>query len=112
MPTAPSTDHRVEIILEWLIRLRWGAVAGQLVILATARTLLGAPLPLARLLGLVAVLALSNVLLVIARDRRAPRALCGAALTFDILQLSALLHASGGAHNPASSTSSTSPSRR
>ncbi len=100
MSTDRPTDHRVEIILEWLIRLRWGSVAAQLAVLAAARAILESPLPLARLFGLVALLALSNVALVIARDRVAPRPLCGAALTFDILQLSALLHTSGGAHNP------------
>jgi two-component system sensor histidine kinase RegB len=100
MPTDHSTDRRVEIVLEWLIRLRWGAVLGQLAILASARTILGAPLPLPRLFGLVGLLALSNVALSIGRGRVGPRTLCGAALTFDILQLSALLHASGGAHNP------------
>ena len=32
-----TTDHRAEISLDWLIRLRWGAVAGQLATIAAAR---------------------------------------------------------------------------
>jgi two-component system sensor histidine kinase RegB len=98
--TTHPTDHRVEVILEWLILLRWGAVLGQLAILAAALAILEATLPLARLTSLVALLALSNVALSLGRGRFPPRSLCGAALTFDIVQLSALLHGSGGAHNP------------
>jgi two-component system, sensor histidine kinase RegB len=100
VPAASATDFRAEISLDWLIRLRWGAVVGQLTTLGVAQELLGAGLPLPRLLGLVAVLAVSNVLLAAARDRAAPRVLCGMALTLDTLLLSGLLHASGGAYNP------------
>jgi two-component system sensor histidine kinase RegB len=100
MLLTPPNDDRVEIILEWLIRLRWGAVLAQLVIVTTALALLEAPPPLPKLLALVAALGLSNLLLILARGRLRSPSLCGAALTFDILQLTALLHATGGAHNP------------
>ncbi|HUL77787.1 MAG TPA: ATP-binding protein [Vicinamibacteria bacterium] len=101
--TAPlaSTDHRAEVSLDWVVRLRWGAVAGQLTTIVVAQTVLGAHLPLFRLLSLVAALALSNILLAAMRRRlSSPRGLCGAALSLDTLLLSGLLQASGGAYNP------------
>jgi two-component system sensor histidine kinase RegB len=94
-------DHRAEISLDWLIRLRWGAAAGQAATIAAAWGLFRPPLPLERLGAFVLALLVSNLLL--SRARRAvafPRALCGAALTLDALLLTGLLHATGGASNP------------
>jgi len=94
-------DRRAEVSLTWLVRLRWGSVAGQAVTILLAVTLFRAPLPLERLALLVLALAASNLLLAAARRLfAAPRALCGAALSFDALQLTLLLHATGGAANP------------
>jgi two-component system, sensor histidine kinase RegB len=93
-------DHRAEISLDSLIRLRWWAVAGQLVTIGAAQAIFG-NLRLARLLALVAALALSNALLVAARRWiRAPRIVCGVVLAMDTLFLTGLLHAAGGAYNP------------
>jgi two-component system sensor histidine kinase RegB len=79
-----QADHRAEISLDWLIRLRWGAVAGQVATIAAAWRLFHAPLPLPRLVGFVLALVASNLLLGSVRRRAAfPRALCGAALTLD-----------------------------
>ena len=101
MPSAKQGDHRAEISLDWLIRLRWGAMAGQVVTIGVAWGVLHAPLPLGRLAGLVLVLLLSNLLLTAVRRPAAfPRAWCGAALTLDALLLTGLLHATGGASNP------------
>lgn len=100
-PDAVATNDRAEISLDWLIRLRWGAVLGQALTVAVARALFGAELPLPRLLVLIAILAASNALLVTMRRRvSSARGLCGAALTLDTLLLSGLLHASGGPYNP------------
>jgi two-component system sensor histidine kinase RegB len=94
-------DHRAEISLDWLIRLRWGAVAGQVVTIAAAWRMLDVPLPLERLGVLVLALFVSNLLLSAARRKAThPRALCGAALALDTLLLTGLLHATGGASNP------------
>ena len=94
-------DHRAEISLDWLIRLRWGAAAGQVATIAVAWRVFHEPAPPARLVGLVLVLVLSNLLLVALRRPTAfPRAWCGAALTLDTLLLTGLLHATGGASNP------------
>lgn len=96
-----ASASRAEISLDWLIRLRWGAVVGQLLTVAAARVLLGGEVPLARLLSIVAVLAASNAALAAVRGRvSTPAALCGTALTLDTLLLSGLLHATGGPYNP------------
>ena len=94
-------DRRAEVSLDWLVRLRWGAVAGQVATIVLAGALFRAPLPVERLVALVLALAASNLLLAAARRWvDAPRALCGAALAFDALQLTLLLHATGGTANP------------
>ena len=101
MDSARPADHRAEISLDWLIRLRWGALAGQVATIAVAWWLFHAPLPLERLAGFVLALLVSNLLLAWVRRAVAfPRALCGAALTLDTLLLTGLLHATGGASNP------------
>ena len=97
---AGAGDHRAEISLDSLIRLRWWAVAGQLGAIAVAQAAFG-DLKLTRLLMLVAALAATNALLAAARRWvRAPRLTCGAVLTMDTLLLTGLLHVTGGAYNP------------
>ncbi len=101
MASPRQADHRAEISLDWLIRLRWGAFAGPVATIAVAWRAFDAPLPLPQLAGLVLALFVSNLLLGVARRTVAfPRALCGAALTLDTLILTGLLHATGGASNP------------
>lgn len=102
VPAQTTTgDHRAEISLEWLIRLRWGSVLGQAATVCAARALLGPEVPLARLLAFVAVLAASNAALrAVASRTHSHRVLCGAALTLDTLLLTGLLRATGGPNNP------------
>jgi len=101
VPAPKHADHRAEISLDWLIRLRWGAVLAQAATIAVAWRVLQAPLPLERLVGLVLALFVSNMLLATVRRPAAhPRAWCGAALTLDTLLLTGMLHAAGGASNP------------
>ena len=101
MTPSEQVERKAEVSLAWLIRLRWGAVAGQAATIVVARALLHVPLPAERLALLVLALAASNAVLAAARRYvDAPRALCGAALAFDALQLTGLLHATGGAANP------------
>lgn len=93
-------DHKADISLNWLTRLRWGAVAGQLATIAAAQAIFGG-LPVGRLLAYVAVLAGTNLVLALRRAPIAPpRLVCGAVLALDTLLLSGLLHAAGGAYNP------------
>lgn len=99
-PAAVAADDRGDISLDWLVRLRWGAVAGQLGTILVAQALWGG-LPVTWLLVPVAALAASNALVAAGRKRLGtPRLLCGAALTLDTLLLTALLALSGGAYNP------------
>lgn len=105
MPLAPildrkPADHRGEISLDWLIRLRWGAAVGEVALIAAAQALFGG-LDLPRLATCVAALVVTNTVLVSLRSRvQRPRLAAGAMLTLDTLLLSALLHAAGGAYNP------------
>ena len=84
-----------------LVRLRWGAVAGEAFSLLVARYTFGADLPLAPVLALVGLMAATNVLLALSvRGRPMRPATSGGVLAFDVLQLTALLALVGGASNP------------
>jgi two-component system sensor histidine kinase RegB len=88
--------------LAWLILLRWVAVAGQVLILAGASLLLGAPATLGWIVALIGVAACTNAALLFWRPERdaAVRRLTTSLLLLDSLLLTGLLHLSGGAMNP------------
>ena len=97
---APPARHR-DIGLRWLIRLRWGAVASEALVVLVAAYGLGIALRTGSLLGLVALIAVSNVALdragsIALRDDR----LLSALFLFDVAVLTALLYLSGGPTNP------------
>ncbi len=101
MPGAAALDPRSELRALSLVRLRWGAVAGEAFSLLVARYTFGADLPLAVVLGLVGLMAASNLLLAsVVRRRAIPAAGIAAVLAFDTLQLTAVLAAVGGSSNP------------
>ena len=88
--------------LQTLIRLRWLAVAGQSVAVAVVYFGLGFPLPIVWCIGLIALSAALNVALRIRfpashRLRAEPAFLL---LSYDALQLGALLFVTGGLENP------------
>jgi two-component system sensor histidine kinase RegB len=87
--------------LPWLVRLRWAAVAGQLLTVAAARLAFGLPVPTAALLGVVAFTAASNVGLgwLGARTTSA-NALIALVLALDVLLFTLLLGLAGGPANP------------
>lgn len=93
--TVPATDG---LTLTWLVRLRWAAVAGQLAAVTIADRALRLDVPLGSLLGLVAVGAVSN--LVLLAWRQPPGWVVPALLVGDTLLLTALLALSGGPSNP------------
>jgi two-component system, sensor histidine kinase RegB len=105
-PSRVSPSFEPQVSLPWLTRLRWLSIAGQLLALAVAWAAfderpLWAPVLAASLAG-----AASNLWLV-RRTRRPPSGpeaarLVGAALSLDIVLLTAILAASGGATNPLS----------
>lgn len=88
--------------LTWLIRLRWFAVAGQLLMLAVADRVLFLPLPVLPIWGLILIVFLSNVALHFHRFflKRVSRAVIGATLVLDTLILTGLLYLTGGPDNP------------
>lgn len=88
--------------LPWLVRMRWAAVAGQLLTVAVARWALGLDIRLGWLLAIVAFTAVSNVALAAFLDRLARRAneVAAAVIALDVVLLTALLGLSGGAANP------------
>ena len=87
--------------LAWLLRLRWGAVVGQLVTILVVRFALDVPLSLPPLLALVGVEILSNVGWSLRpATRPVPPWSLGALMVLDVVLLSALLYFTGGPHNP------------
>jgi two-component system sensor histidine kinase RegB len=102
---APTNDDaQAQLLrtnLSWLLRLRWGAVAGQLLTIAVVRFGMGVALPLVPLLALVLVEAISNAVST-ARGaaRETPAWTLGALMALDVVLLSGLLFFTGGPNNP------------
>jgi two-component system sensor histidine kinase RegB len=91
-PSAPG--------LQWLIRLRWLALAGQVVLFLAGAVFLGLQFPLGIVLPALVVTAVSN-LFVASQFKKFPQAQsCAALLILDTLTLTVLLYWLGGAHNP------------
>jgi len=88
--------------LAWLTRLRWAAIAGQLVTMVVAAEAFDVVLPWGPLLAVVGLEVLSNVLAHawLAARRPIGELTVAAAMVFDLLALSALLYWSGGPMNP------------
>lgn len=91
-----------DILTSWLVRMRWGAFAGQVLIILAARPLFDIALPVGVLLAVAATLGATNVAVAwtLGRRRRLSSAWRGAILAFDTLELTALLYISGGTANP------------
>ena len=69
MPPLTSVESAARINLRWIVRLRWGAVAGQVITILIAREFVRKPLPLVPLLSVCAALALANLAVQIWLDR-------------------------------------------
>src|SRR3954464_10818730 len=102
MPPLTSVESAARINLRWIVRLRWGAVAGQVITILLARQLVRTPLPLLPLLAVCGALGLANVGVQIWLDRggRPTDRACALNLLADIAALTALLGLSGGLENP------------
>jgi len=102
MPPLTPVESAARINLRWIVRLRWGAVAGQVITILLARQLVRTPLPLLPLLAVCGALALANVGVQIWLDRggRPTDRACALNLLADIAALTALLGLSGGLENP------------
>lgn len=88
--------------LETLVRLRWVAVAGQLLTILVVALWFEFPLPVMTCLGLIAALAAANSLLSVAfpSTYRLEPAAAFAVLSLDLFQMGALLFIAGGLNNP------------
>ncbi|HEX4460360.1 MAG TPA: ATP-binding protein, partial [Polyangia bacterium] len=83
------------------IKLRWGAIAGQIVTILGVARVVGVELPLPSLFAVIAIELVSNIVCVAAARRRTPPEWwCGLVMTLDVLLLTALLHLTGGPFNP------------
>jgi two-component system, sensor histidine kinase RegB len=100
----PDTDgqtmHRIN--LSWLIKLRWGAAAGQVATILVVQYWMHIRLPLLPLLALVAAAAASNVAASLwsRRAREVREGVLVALLAFDVAVLTGLLFFTGGPFNP------------
>ncbi|HEY3384376.1 MAG TPA: ATP-binding protein [Vicinamibacterales bacterium] len=85
----------------WLVRLRWGWVVGQVILIGAIWGSAGVDFPIGLLLALVGAMGVTNAGLAYwMRHRPLSEAWSAAILAFDMLQLTALLSATGGAANP------------
>jgi len=96
-----SQPTREAINFSWLLKLRWGAIVGQIVMIAGVTRLFGVRLPLPALSLVIALEALTNVAL-LAAGRRGHVAewWSGSVMVLDTILLTALLHLTGGPNNP------------
>jgi two-component system sensor histidine kinase RegB len=103
LPRRASVEVRDvnSIKLSWLLRLRWAAVVGQTIAIATAQLWLGIELPTAALVLLLAFETMANAGLEVWLRRAAvTEATLGCAIILDALLLTAILALSGGYSNP------------
>lgn len=93
---------REAINFSWLVKLRWGAIAGQIVTILGVVRFMEVALPLTTLFAIIAVEVVSNIACVIAARRASVVAewWSGAVMVLDVVLLTALLHYTGGPFNP------------
>ncbi|HUJ28219.1 MAG TPA: sensor histidine kinase, partial [Myxococcales bacterium] len=98
----PVVESAARINLRWIVRLRWGAVAGQVITIVVAGQFLLSPLPVTAMLGVCGALAMVNVAVQawLESGGRPGDAACALNLLADIAALTALLALAGGRENP------------
>jgi two-component system, sensor histidine kinase RegB len=98
-PSAERDPDRINF--DWLIRLRWAAVTGQLITIGAVHFVMGLDIPIALLLALVGVEVGSNLACALLARRHRPRqAWLAAVMGLDVLLFSGLLYLTGGPLNP------------
>jgi two-component system sensor histidine kinase RegB len=98
-----ATDHQPRLGLLWLVRLRWIALAGQLLVCALAWRVLHIALPLAVLAAGMGWMLASNLVLGLCRRWRVQLPelqVCATLIFLDTLIMTAMFYWAGGAHNP------------
>lgn len=86
----------------WLLRLRWGAIIGQMATILGVHFAMQMPLPLRPLFAIIGIELASNAAFAVwaARDRAVTPRLLGGVMAGDVILLTALLYLTGGAFNP------------
>jgi two-component system, sensor histidine kinase RegB len=99
---ALEAAHRDAINLSWIVKLRWAAMAGQLVTIGVVHEGMGIELQLAPLLGLIALSTATNLVAFgwTVRGRSVAPWVIPALMVFDTVLLTALLYLTGGPFNP------------
>ncbi len=100
----PGSNHRFSVNLDWLIKLRWVAVAGQLITITGAVVGVGIPITLWPLAVVIGLTVISNFLLMFwfARvttshyNEATWNLILGLVMTMDMLSLTTLLFTTGG----------------
>jgi two-component system, sensor histidine kinase RegB len=102
MRAGEKVESAARINLRWIVRLRWGAVVGQVSTILLAGRFLRSPLPIETMLAVCGALAVGNLLAQLWLDRGGEPTdrSCGLSLLADIAALTALLALSGGGENP------------
>jgi len=98
--TEVTSESEQQVGLAWLLKLRWGAVGGQLAVLAFVRVVLDLDLPYSALVGLTTFTAITNAALLAVPSRRAKDWRLPAVLVMDSVVLTVMLALSGGVTNP------------
>jgi len=97
----PSLARPNRINFAWLVRLRWATIAGQLVTILGVRFGMQLPIPLAPLVGLVALELAVNVACVVAARLAEPEEWwLASGMALDVLVFTGLLYFTGGPLNP------------
>lgn len=104
--TSTSEAHEESAVagvgLDWLPRLRWGVVAAGLLALFVAQQI-GIRVPLALVLGMLALMAATNLAFGSRfLGRATPSRVLFAVLVSDVVLVTVVLHATGAAENPMS----------
>ena len=96
----PAGELAPSIALPWIVKLRYGVLAGQALLILLAYFVLEVELPLGWISIPLALVAGSNWLLSRRIQEFSDRRYLGSLLALDIICLTALLSLTGGPHNP------------
>jgi two-component system sensor histidine kinase RegB len=101
--SAGALDPEAQRInFSWLVRLRWGAIAGQAAAIACVHFAMDIPLPLAWLAGILVAAVLYNVACAtwVRRTALVRERMVALSMGGDVVMLTALLYFTGGPFNP------------
>jgi len=97
-----SSPDSYRINFSWLVRLRWGAITGQLIFIAAVDRFMHIPLPLLALGSILALEVLANLVCLwwLTANRAVREYHVGLLVALDVGVFSALLYFTGGPTNP------------